>query len=42
MGTMLLELGLSSGIRPRLWNVEHPDRVRQVHRGYLDAGRGSS
>lgn len=38
MGTTLMELGLQFGNSPELWNVEHPDRVRQVHRGYLDAG----
>jgi 5-methyltetrahydrofolate--homocysteine methyltransferase len=38
MGTTLMELGLQFGDSPELWNVEHPDRVRQVHRGYLDAG----
>lgn len=38
MGTMLMELGLQFGNSPELWNVERPDRVRQVHRGYLDAG----
>jgi 5-methyltetrahydrofolate--homocysteine methyltransferase len=38
MGTMLMELGLQFGASPELWNVEHADRVRQVHRGYLQAG----
>ena len=38
MGTMLMELGLQFGASPELWNVEQPDRVRQVHRGYLQAG----
>jgi len=38
MGTMLMELGLQFGASPELWNVEHPDRVRQVHRGYVQAG----
>lgn len=38
MGTMLFEVGLAFGDPPELWNVEHPDRVRAVHRGYLDAG----
>ena len=38
MGTMLMELGLQFGASPELWNVEHPDRVRRVHRGYLQAG----
>jgi 5-methyltetrahydrofolate--homocysteine methyltransferase len=38
MGTMLMELGLQFGASPELWNVEHPDRVGKVHRGYLEAG----
>jgi methionine synthase I (cobalamin-dependent) len=38
MGTMLFEIGLSSGDPPEAWNVLHPDRVRLVHRGYLEAG----
>jgi 5-methyltetrahydrofolate--homocysteine methyltransferase len=38
MGTVLMELGLPAGAAPEPWNVEHPDRVRQVHRGYLQAG----
>ncbi len=38
MGTTLMELGLQFGNSPELWNVELPDRVRQVHRGYLEAG----
>jgi 5-methyltetrahydrofolate--homocysteine methyltransferase len=38
MGTMLMELGLQFGASPELWNVEQPDRVRRVHRGYLQAG----
>jgi 5-methyltetrahydrofolate--homocysteine methyltransferase len=38
MGTMLMELGLQFGASPELWNAEHPDRVRRVHRGYLQAG----
>ena len=38
MGTMLMELGLQFGASPELWNVEYPDRVGEVHRGYLQAG----
>ncbi|MCX6069880.1 MAG: homocysteine S-methyltransferase family protein [Chloroflexi bacterium] len=38
MGTMLMELRLQFGASPELWNVEHPDRVGKVHRGYLQAG----
>jgi 5-methyltetrahydrofolate--homocysteine methyltransferase len=38
MGTMLFGLGLVQGSSPELWNVEHPDKVRQVHREYIQAG----
>jgi methionine synthase I (cobalamin-dependent) len=38
MGTMLIEQGLESGTPPELWNMEHPERVRAVHRAYIEAG----
>jgi methionine synthase I (cobalamin-dependent) len=38
MGTMLMAAGLTSGAPPEEWNVIHPDRVRAVHRGYIQAG----
>lgn len=38
MGTMLFNAGLSSGAIPELWNIEHPDRVQNVHRQYFEAG----
>ncbi|MGA2260610.1 MAG: homocysteine S-methyltransferase family protein [Acidobacteriota bacterium] len=38
MGTMLFEAGLESGDSPQAWNITHPERVRAVHRAYLDAG----
>jgi methionine synthase I (cobalamin-dependent) len=38
MGTMLFDLGLEHGACPELWNIEQPDRVASVHRGYLEAG----
>jgi 5-methyltetrahydrofolate--homocysteine methyltransferase len=38
MGTMLFEQGLESGGSPELWNLDQPDRVAAVHRGYLEAG----
>ena len=38
MGTMLFAAGLASGDPPEVWNLAHPDVVRAVHRGYLDAG----
>ncbi len=38
MGTMLFDLGLQFGDPPEVWNVAHPELVRAVHRGYLEAG----
>ncbi len=38
MGTMLMAAGLEQGNPPEEWNITSPDRVRAVHRGYLEAG----
>lgn len=38
MGTMLMDMGLEQGDPPEQWNVIHPDRIRTVHRGYIEAG----
>jgi methionine synthase I (cobalamin-dependent) len=38
MGTMLFSAGLQFGDPPEAWNVSHPEVIRRVHRGYLDAG----
>ncbi len=38
MGTMLMANGLEFGDPPEVWNLEHPDVVRRIQRGYLDAG----
>ncbi len=38
MGTTLFEMGLTSGDSPELWNVEHPERVIDVHEGFVAAG----
>ena len=38
MGTMLMDAGLIQGDPPEEWNVIHPERVRAVHKGYIDAG----
>jgi 5-methyltetrahydrofolate--homocysteine methyltransferase len=38
MGTMLFAEGLQFGDPPEVWNLTHPDVVRRIHRGYLDAG----
>ncbi|HEX6572458.1 MAG TPA: betaine--homocysteine S-methyltransferase [Steroidobacteraceae bacterium] len=37
-GTSLFAMGLASGDAPELWNLEHPERVRDLHRGFVDAG----
>jgi len=38
MGTMLFAAGLEHGDPPELWNVDQPERVAEVHRGYLEVG----
>lgn len=38
MGTMLFAAGLVSGASPEEWNVSHPDRIRHIHRQYIEAG----
>jgi methionine synthase I (cobalamin-dependent) len=38
MGTMLMANGLEFGDPPEVWNLEHPEIIRRVQRGYLDAG----
>jgi 5-methyltetrahydrofolate--homocysteine methyltransferase len=37
-GTNLFAMGLMSGEAPELWNVDQPDRIRALHRGFIDAG----
>lgn len=38
MGTMLMDDGLEQGDPPEEWNVTHPNRIRAVHRSYIQAG----
>ncbi len=38
MGTMLFAAGLVSGASPESWNESHPDRIRDIHRQYIQAG----
>lgn len=38
MGTMLQAMGLPSGEPPEIWNLNHSERIREVHRAYLAAG----
>jgi 5-methyltetrahydrofolate--homocysteine methyltransferase len=37
-GTNYFQMGLVSGDAPELWNFEHPDRVRSLHRRFIEAG----
>jgi 5-methyltetrahydrofolate--homocysteine methyltransferase len=37
-GTTLFNMGLTSGDAPEMWNVDHPDRVRALYQGPVDAG----
>jgi 5-methyltetrahydrofolate--homocysteine methyltransferase len=38
MGTSLFANGLQFGDPPEVWNLTHPDVIRRIQRGYLDAG----
>ncbi len=38
MGTMLMQAGLGNGVCPELWNVEEAEKVRAIHRTYIQAG----
>jgi 5-methyltetrahydrofolate--homocysteine methyltransferase len=37
-GTNFFEMGLISGEPPEFWNINHPDRVQQLHQSFVDAG----
>lgn len=37
-GSNLFDVGLVSGDAPELWNFEHPDRIGNLHRSFVDAG----
>ncbi len=38
MGSMLQASGLLPGEAPESWNITHPDKIREVHKMYVDAG----
>ncbi len=38
IGTNLFAMGLEAGEPPELWNTDHPDRIRALHQGFVDAG----
>jgi 5-methyltetrahydrofolate--homocysteine methyltransferase len=37
-GTNYFQMGLVSGDAPEMWNFEHPERVRELHRRFIAAG----
>jgi len=37
-GTNLFEMGLLSGDAPELWNESEPDKIRALHRSFVEAG----
>lgn len=37
-GTNYFQMGLGPGDAPEMWNVEHPDRVLDLHRRFVAAG----
>ena len=37
-GTNLFAMGLEAGDAPELWNEDHPDRIRALHRNFIEAG----
>ncbi|HRX36937.1 MAG TPA: betaine--homocysteine S-methyltransferase [Aestuariivirga sp.] len=37
-GTNYFQMGLESGDAPELWNEEHPEKVRDLHRRFIEAG----
>jgi methionine synthase I (cobalamin-dependent) len=37
-GTNYFQMGLMSGDAPEMWNLEHVDRVRSLHKQFIEAG----
>ena len=37
-GSNLFDVGLMSGDAPELWNFEHPERIANLHRSFVEAG----
>ena len=37
-GTTLFGMGLTSGDAPELWNVDEPEKIKALHRGFVEAG----
>ena len=37
-GTNYFQMGLVSGDAPEMWNFEHPEKVRDLHKRFIEAG----
>lgn len=37
-GTNLFDMGLTSGDAPEMWTLQHPERIRELHRRFVEAG----
>lgn len=37
-GTNLFDMGLRSGDAPEPWNIERPETIKELHRGFVSAG----
>ena len=37
-GTLLQSWGLEAGVSPETWNISNPDKIKEMHRLYLEAG----
>ncbi len=37
-GTNFFAMGLEAGGAPELWNIDDPEKVKALHRGFIDAG----
>lgn len=38
MGTLLQAKGLKAGEKPEMWNITHPDVIKDIHLSYLKSG----
>ncbi len=38
LGSLFIAMGLQNGQAPEWWVVEHPERITEVHRQYVEAG----
>ena len=38
LGSLLQARGLKSGELPEIWNLTHPEKLKEIHREYIEAG----